>query len=157
MNNDIYREYRFKFYLNANHFIVIDGQEGQRHPHTWEFMVNIAIDRREFVQFNDYEKAIERYFEKYQNRVMNEVPPFDRIVPTLENMAEYFGEQLHHLISEKNGQLIQIECSETPTRSYIIAYEEDKDQEDALAAGMEATTQESISGILDKILDQMIQ
>lgn len=30
------RTYRFKFYLNANHYIIINGVEGETHPHTWE-------------------------------------------------------------------------------------------------------------------------
>ena len=157
MANRLFSEYRFKFYLNASHAIIINGKLGKAHPHTWEYVLNVLLPRNEFIEFNVFENVINDFFAKYQNKTMNQVDPFDTIVPTLENMAEYFGEQLHHLISEKNGQLVQIECSETPTRSYIIAYEEDKDQENALAAGMEATTQESISGILDKILDQMIQ
>lgn len=35
MTNTTFREYKFKFYLNANHFIVINGKEGEVHPHTW--------------------------------------------------------------------------------------------------------------------------
>lgn len=27
MTNTTFREYKFKFYLNANHFIVINGKE----------------------------------------------------------------------------------------------------------------------------------
>ena len=152
MNNDIYREYRFKFYLNENHFIVIDGQEGQRHPHTWEFMVNIAIDRREFVQFNDYEKAIERYFEKYQNRVMNEVPPFDRIVPTLENMAEYFVNEIKEIVQKLGGQLMQLECSETPTRSYVISLENQKDYMEHIRA----EEQNKMADIIDSVLEDIL-
>ena len=40
----INREYKFKFYLNANHYIIIDGKEGEQHPHTWEFMVHIRMN-----------------------------------------------------------------------------------------------------------------
>ena len=31
MTNTTFREYKFKFYLNANHFIVINGKEGEVH------------------------------------------------------------------------------------------------------------------------------
>ena len=37
------RTYRFKFYLNANHYIIINGVEGETHPHTWEFTIDIMI------------------------------------------------------------------------------------------------------------------
>ena len=62
----INREYKFKFYLNANHYIIIDGKEGEQHPHTWEFMVHIRMNGQKFVQFDAYEKAIDEYFNQYQ-------------------------------------------------------------------------------------------
>jgi len=156
MANKLYHEYRFKFYLNASHAIFINGRLGQAHPHTWEYVLNILLPRNEFVEFNVFEKTIEQFFAKYQNQTMNKVEPFDTLVPTLENMAEYFGDQLYRLIAEKNGQLTQIECSETPTRSYIIAYEKDKKQESEYAATLDASEQDAISQVLDRVLDQMI-
>lgn len=80
----INREYKFKFYLNANHYIIIDGKEGEQHPHTWEFMVHIRMNGQKFVQFDAYEKAIDEYFNQYQNHLINEIEPFDHIIPTLE-------------------------------------------------------------------------
>ena len=41
MATRLYREYKFKFYLNANHYIIINGKNGQTHPHTWEFVFYI--------------------------------------------------------------------------------------------------------------------
>lgn len=37
----LYREYRLKFYLNAKHYIIINGHKGETHPHTWEFTLSI--------------------------------------------------------------------------------------------------------------------
>ena len=71
MAKTTFREYKFKFYLNANHFIVINGKEGEIHPHTWEFMVDILMSDQKFVQFDAYEKAIDEYFNKYQNHILN--------------------------------------------------------------------------------------
>ena len=45
---EIFNEYKFKFYLNANHYIIIDGKEGEQHPHTWEFMVHIRMNGQKF-------------------------------------------------------------------------------------------------------------
>ena len=70
MASRLNRVYRFKFYLNANHFIIINGVEGETHPHTWEFTVDILIDNDEFVQFTEYENAINEFLDKYQNQVM---------------------------------------------------------------------------------------
>lgn len=113
MNSILYREYKFKFYLNANHYIIIDGKEGQRHPHTWEFMIQIKMDNEKFVQFDAYEKALDQYFDKYQNRVINDIEPFDHIIPTLENMSDYFILDIRKIVREIGGELVKMESSET--------------------------------------------
>ena len=149
----LYREYKFKFYLNANHYIIIDGKEGQRHPHTWEFMVQVRMDNEKFVQFDAYEKAIDEYFDKYQNRVINEIEPFDRIIPTLENMSDYFVRDIRRIVSRLDGVLLKMESSETPTRSYVISFEQDKDFLDSLKKNSEERT----GKIMDELLDRVIE
>ena len=44
------REYRFKFYLNASHYVIFNNKKGQVHPHTWEFQVDILIDRSKYME-----------------------------------------------------------------------------------------------------------
>ena len=46
-----YKQYKFKFYLNARHAIYRDGVMGQVHPHTWEITLNVIKGRDEFVEF----------------------------------------------------------------------------------------------------------
>lgn len=48
------------------------------------------MNGQKFVQFDAYEKAIDEYFNQYQNHLINEIEPFDHIIPTLENMSDYF-------------------------------------------------------------------
>ena len=52
----IYREYRLKFYLNARHYIIIGGNKGEVHPHTWEFTLHIRFGRGDFTEFNTFER-----------------------------------------------------------------------------------------------------
>lgn len=153
MEPKLYREYKFKFYLNASHYIVINGKEGQTHPHTWEFMVCILKDTDKFVQFNEFEQALDAYFNQYQNRVLNEIPPFDSIVPTLENMADYFVEDIRSIIREIGGELIMMESSETPTRSYILGYEDDSEFMQAMERNSKKTMDRVIDAVIDGILD----
>ena len=122
------RTYRFKFYLNANHYIIINGVEGETHPHTWEFTIDIMIKNDEFVEFNTYEKSISEYFAKYQNGIMNNFEPFDTVIPTLENMS-----------------------SETPTRSYIISFEEDEDFKETIRNRRKESMDAEIDAVVDRI------
>ena len=62
----LYREYRIKFYLNMRHYIIINGNKGETHPHTWEFALDIKFGRSSFVEFNIFEKGITDFLDKYQ-------------------------------------------------------------------------------------------
>lgn len=146
------REYKFKAYLNCSHFIIINGKEGQVHPHTWEFTICVTRSGSDFIQFNAFEKAIENFIAPYQNRIVNEIPPFDKVVPTLENVSDYFGENLRKIIRDIGGEVILMESSETPTRSYVLDYEDELD----FKQSMEQNRQEVTEQIIDSVLDEII-
>lgn len=146
-----FREYRFKFYLNMNHFIIINGEEGQLHPHTWEFTFHVLKEKDDFMQFNKFEHIIEEYLSKYQGKVLNEVAPFDRIVPTLENVTDCFSVELRRIMRENGSELITIESSETPTRSYIVNYERTPE----FVRKIENITETKMDEIIDMVLDNV--
>lgn len=123
MNATARRIYRFKFYLNASHYVFFDGHQGETHPHTWEFALKIQVNGSSLLQFSDYEKAISVVFEPYQNKTINEVDPFDTLLPTLENLVEVFGARAHDAVNALDATLLEFEGSETPTRSYMVSYE----------------------------------
>lgn len=152
MNDSLFCEYRFKFYLNASHSIIIDGRQGQVHPHTWEIAVDIFAARKGFTEFGIYEKTLSDFFAKYQNRNLNEIPPFDSLNPTLETMVEYFGEQISQFAHSIGCELIRIEGSETPTRSYIISYSGASEYFGNVEKYSGEETSRVIDGMLDSIL-----
>lgn len=115
-----YNQYKFKFYLNANHSIYLNGVSGQNHPHTWELTLDTIKVINGFVQFNDVEKSIEAFLAKYQDRNLNEIEPFNSINPALENICNYFKDEFQKILYESGWILTSIEISETPARSYII-------------------------------------
>lgn len=153
MRNRLLCKYKFKFYLNASHYIIINGKQGASHPHTWEFILDVVLPNSEFVQFSVYERTIESFFATYQNQTMNDIEPFDTIIPTLENMVEYFGDAISQRIRDAGGTLEQIEGSETPTRSYIISYT----QEESYLAGADRSAQAALSDVLDQALGEALK
>lgn len=123
MAHSVKRTYCFKAYLNASHFVSFNGNKGEVHPHTWQFSAQILLHGAgEPKPFGVYEKAIDAVFEPYQNTVVNEVVPFDAIMPTLESLVEVFGEKVSAVAEELGGRLVEFEGSETPARSYLLTY-----------------------------------
>lgn len=115
-----FEQYKFKFYLNANHAIEINGKMGQAHPHTWEISIVSLKLSDEFIRFNEIETIIDSIFDQYQNKFINEIEPFNMINPTLENICEVFKDKIYQLSNNSDWKLLHIEVSETPARSYVI-------------------------------------
>ncbi len=153
MDIKIFREYRLKFYLNARHYIIIGNQKGETHPHTWEFALTILIHKKEFVEFKIFEDSINEYFDKYQDRVLNEIDPFYSVLPTLENMVEIFAKEFDNIISNIGGKLVCIEGSEGPSRSYIIDLRYENSSVDVIEPQIDNLLSEVIDTIIDDIID----
>lgn len=148
----LYREYRLKSYLNMNHYITINGRQGQTHPHTWEFVMTIIVAGDAFVEFRTFENLIEQYLDKYQNQILNTIEPFDIIIPTIENVTDHFNDELQELLRKNGGELVSMEGSETPTRSYIVSHRNEPEFVDQIG---KIQTQQ-ISGVVEYVVDQII-
>lgn len=149
MKTNAFREYRFRFYLNARHYVVFEGKRGQIHPHTWEFAMTVLIRRNQMIIFDQIEKAVNDFMETYQNTLLNEKEPFTHVNPTLENITDYIAEELYDKAASFDTVLVRVEGSETPSRTYIcdlsdrISYENDR--------------QRKISTSMEEVLDEMIR
>ena len=115
-----YRQYKLKSYLNMNHFIIIDDKPGEVHPHTWELIVSVISAQSDMTPFTNIERKIEGILDQYQDKLLNDCKPFDKLVPTVENAAKYFFRLIQDKIITEGWILMMLEVSETPTRSYII-------------------------------------
>lgn len=116
-------EYRFKFYLNARHAIYTNGVAGEVHPHTWEIGIRVRKVRDAFIPFDRLEKKTNAFLDKYQNQVLNEIPPFDTLNPTAENLAAYFAAEITPRLEEDGWELLELEISESPSRIYVLEME----------------------------------
>jgi 6-pyruvoyltetrahydropterin/6-carboxytetrahydropterin synthase len=114
------QEYRYKFYLNLMHSIQIDNFMGEVHPHTWEIVVDIFKQNNAFITFSEIEKMVDEFLRPFQNKNINDIPPFDAINPTLENVTIYLQKELGTLFVSKGFIMSRIAVSETPSRTFII-------------------------------------
>lgn len=117
---DIIRQNQYKFYLNASHAIKIGDSMGDIHSHSWEIVIDVLNVNNDFIQFNNIEKIITDIFDIYQKKVINDIEPFNKLNPTLENICLYFMKLIKRRLEPIGFKLLTIEISETPSRSYII-------------------------------------
>ncbi len=72
------------------------------HGHNYRVRVTIEGERLNsiglLVDFVDIKRLLRRTIEQLDHRFINELPPFDTLNPTAENMARYFYEQIHEAL-----------------------------------------------------------
>ena len=120
-------QYKYKFFLNAMHFVVIEGKQGAAHSHCFEIVVDIAaVDESKFTMFKDIEMKMEELLEPYQDKLLNDISPFDEINPTIENIGKYLSKTFNRELYKLGWAMLCIEISESPSRSFIINVVDDE-------------------------------
>ena len=104
-----------------NHSVEMEGKMGAIHSHTWEISMGITMGDKEFVKFSDIEQKVNRLLEKYQDKYLNKIAPFNVMNPTLENVCDYLYEVVAKELKENGWLLLILEMSETPSRVYQVS------------------------------------
>ncbi len=80
--------------LVAGHFLrpPYEGKCSRPHGHNWAIEAVFETDKpdaRGFagIDFDDFKNALM----KYDHQMLNDIPPFDKIQPSAENIASYLG------------------------------------------------------------------
>lgn len=122
---DMILQYRYKFYLNANHYVVINDKRGDPHSHCFEIVAEVAsIEGDKTTAFNNIERKVDEILKPYQNKLLNDIEPFDEVIPTLENICRYFKYEISKMLAEISWVLLSIEVSETPSRSFMLTIDD---------------------------------
>lgn len=92
--------------ISAAHFLRgYEGPCNRLHGHNWKIKVTVAgSELNEVGMVIDFQvlKTITRQVaDSFEHQNLNEVPPFDRLNPTAENMAHYFFTEIAKLLPKK--------------------------------------------------------
>jgi 6-pyruvoyltetrahydropterin/6-carboxytetrahydropterin synthase len=116
----------------AAHAIVMQGVRERVHGHNWQVVVTVqgaALDSDGLLcDFHALEATLDAAVGPFHNRSLNEVPPFDRVNPTAENVAEFVALEVGRRLPE--GVLVRrVEVEEAPgcVAAYVVSAEPAKD------------------------------
>ena len=87
--------YKFKFKFNASHYIDAIRPE-TIHSHTFHIILYLENDNNNFIVYNEIEKNINKYLDRYRGKCLNFVYPFDKITPTLENLCKEMYQKIEN-------------------------------------------------------------
>jgi 6-pyruvoyltetrahydropterin/6-carboxytetrahydropterin synthase len=114
--------YSYKFYLNARHLeeMMINKKiEIYTQPSTWEISISITNIYNQFTSFNQINDIIQEILKSYQDKLLDDIPPFDKIKPTIRNWCHFFKAKIEENLLQIGCVVLTYEICETPTRSYI--------------------------------------
>ncbi len=105
----------------AAHAIVIRGQREPVHGHHWLVTATVAGPRLDgdglLCDFHLVERRLREIVAPFQNRSLNDVPPFDRTNPTAELVAVHLGERLIALLEDdlpEDVRVTSVRVTEAP-------------------------------------------
>lgn len=104
----------------AAHQLRLTTGEGEfLHGHTWRvraFVRAEVLDRRGMVvDFADLHAALARITSTLSHRFLNEVPPFDDINPSAENLARHVAVELTRSLADERVRVHRVDVWETDT------------------------------------------
>ncbi len=115
MNNH-YFKYRQKF--NIKHTI------GEDTPHVHTVEVNLYFRETDevFKAFDDTQYTLDDFFEKYYDgKLMNDLPAFSNVVPTIENIGKQMYTELLDYLGNIGYTLVKLEIGENPSRLFLVS------------------------------------
>ncbi len=115
-------------FFNARHYVTINGVKGPVHPHSWKVRVSLqenTLDQNGLlVGFAEVKGKVQKEIGRFDNTLLNSVPPFDRLQPTSENVAAVIYHELESALQQLPVKLRYVGVWETPT-NYVQYSEED--------------------------------
>ncbi len=116
-------------FFNARHAVVSDGTRGVIHAHSYRLAVTFRaqiLSREEAfaIGYQALREKIRLVASAYNNKFLNELPPFRRIQPTTEALSAVIYQQVHHLIEGLPVELVRVTVHESPTEA--VAFQKTK-------------------------------
>jgi 6-pyruvoyltetrahydropterin/6-carboxytetrahydropterin synthase len=91
------------------------------HGHNYKVRVTVVGDKLNaaglLMDFGDLRAEIKGVVEKLDHRFLNEIPPFDRLNPSAENLAKYMCDEIEPQARNQGLRVLGVTVWETDTTS----------------------------------------
>lgn len=111
--------------ISAGHRLIgYPGKCALTHGHNWRIRVTISVKELDEIgiglDFKTLRKDLEEIMDPFDHQMINEVPPFDRINPTSEQLARFIYDQLKGGVTRKGGRMKSVQVWES--QKYSATY-----------------------------------
>ncbi|HNV72385.1 MAG TPA: 6-carboxytetrahydropterin synthase QueD [Candidatus Ozemobacteraceae bacterium] len=96
-----------------------EGKCRELHGHNWNFQVTIEADQLDslgmVLDFGVVKRHLADLLEPFDHKLLNDVPPFDRLNPTAENISSFVFDELSKRLNTDRVKVMSVKTWETPT------------------------------------------
>lgn len=106
--------------FSAAHSISIAGNPEPLHGHDWNITAVLTGDVLDedglLVDFHTVHNALIEICDRFHNDTLNDVPPFDEVNPTAENVAEHIAAELGGKLEDiaEHAAVASVRVTESP-------------------------------------------
>lgn len=97
------------------------GDCSRLHGHNWQVEVSVESEVLDeigmAIDFHEIKRQTKEIVKKLDHQYLNDIPPFDEINPTAENIAKYFFEEVGKLINNQDVHVCKVLIWETSRAS----------------------------------------
>lgn len=97
------------------------GDCSRLHGHNWQVEVSVESEVLDeigiAIDFHEIKRQTKQIVKKLDHQYLNDIPPFDKINPTAENIAKYFFEEVGKLINNQDVRVCKVLIWETSRAS----------------------------------------
>ncbi|MBO5291749.1 MAG: 6-carboxytetrahydropterin synthase [Lachnospiraceae bacterium] len=111
--------YLYQVTFNAMHNMVVEDPR-KMHAHTFRVGMYVTEKQDDHPVFLSNEKLLNGYFSRLQGIRLNELPMFKDVIPTLENMGDFFYQDLKPIFERNGMHLISLEIGDSPVSVYCV-------------------------------------
>lgn len=106
----------------AHHLYGYPGECRELHGHTWDVEVTVSAEDLDEIgivyDFKSLKADLASVLETYDHVLINQVPPFDEISPTAENLAKIIFERLSEKV-DKRVRVVEVAVWESPIAKLV--------------------------------------
>jgi 6-pyruvoyltetrahydropterin/6-carboxytetrahydropterin synthase len=116
-------ELTVKSHFDAAHALRgYPGECRKLHGHTWDVEVTVAGEKLDEVgivyDFKSLKEDLNAVLAEYDHAYLNDVPPFDAITPTAENLARIIYERLADTV-DRRVSVVEVAVWESPIAKLV--------------------------------------
>ena len=105
------------YFASAHNLRGYKGKCEKLHGHNWKVAVRVTSEKLDslgmVVDFGDLKEELNAIIEKLDHKYLNDVPPFDKVNPSSENIAHFVFQALAKVMNREGRRVSSVSVWES--------------------------------------------